>query len=117
MLAQQKKPAEGLRNFQPRAVRPEWRASSFAVDGHLLFDVGVVEVFERDYAGDLDGVELAGVDVAFDLAEGGDDGGVARGPADAPAGHVEGFGEGVEFNGDVHGRRGFRGWSAGASSK
>ena len=82
--------------------------AAFAVDGHLFFDVRVVVVFEGDFAGDLDGVELAGVDVAFDLAECGDDGGIAGGPADAPAGHVEALGEGVEFDGDIHGAGDFQ---------
>ena len=77
--------------------------TALAVDGHLLFHVGMVVVFEGDFAGDLDGVELPRVNIAFDLSERGDDGGVAGGPADTPSGHVETLGKRVELDGDIHG--------------
>jgi hypothetical protein len=68
--------------------------------GDFLGDFGVVE---RGGGGVLDGEELAGVGIVFHVAVGADGLGVAADPADAPAGHVEGFGEGVEFEGDVFG--------------
>lgn len=51
----------------------------------------------------LDGEELAGVGVVFDVAVCLDKQGVAGDEAAAPAGHVEGFAEGMEFESDFFG--------------
>lgn len=73
-------------------------AGVFGGDG--LGDFGVVEA---PGGGVLDGEELAGVGVVFDVAVCLDEEGVAGDEAAAPAGHVEGFAEGVEFEADFFG--------------
>ena len=73
-------------------------AGVFGSDG--FGDFGVVEA---PGGGVLDGEELAGVGVVFDVAVCLDEEGVAGDKAAAPAGHVEGFAEGVEFEADFFG--------------
>ena len=79
VLAQQKKPALGLREFpaQRSGQATVEQIAAFAVDRHLVLDVGMVVMLEGDFAGDLDGVELAGIDVAFDLCQCANDRGIA----------------------------------------
>ena len=60
-------------------------------------------VVEAPGGGVLDGEELARVGVVFDVAVCLDEEGVAGDEAAAPAGHVEGFAEGMEFDADFLG--------------
>lgn len=73
-------------------------AGVFGGDG--FGDFGVVKA---PGGGVLDGEELAGVGVVFDVAVCLDEQGVAGDEAAAPAGHVEGFAEGMEFEADFFG--------------
>lgn len=73
-------------------------AGVFGGDGFSDF-----RMVEAPGGGVLDGEELAGIGVVFDVAVCLDEEGVAGDKAAAPAGHVEGFAEGVKFETDFFG--------------
>ena len=77
------------------AVHP---AGVFGGDGF-----GDFRMVEAPGGGMLDGEELAGVGVVFDVAVCLDEEGIAGDESAAPAGHVEGFAEGMEFEADFFG--------------
>lgn len=58
---------------------------------------------EGEGSGFLDGKELTGIGVVFNVGVGFDYERVAADPAETPAGHIEAFGKRMEFDCDVDG--------------